>query len=91
MYVLAINHSVADYDKWKLIYDTMPPTTAGGAAFARVNRGVDDPNSVTVVAGFSSLDTLKSFAGDPRLKDAMQQAGVIGAPRFETYEEVEVI
>ncbi|HLF41964.1 MAG TPA: cyclase [Acidimicrobiia bacterium] len=91
MYVLAINHSVADYDKWKLIYDTMPPTTIGGAAFARVNRGVDDPNLVTVVAGFNSLDTLKSFAGDSRLKDAMQQAGVIGAPRFETYEEVEVI
>jgi hypothetical protein len=91
MYVLAINHSVADYAKWKTIYDTMPPTTVGGAAFARVNRGVDDPNLVTVVAGFESLDTLKDFAGDSRLKDAMQQAGVMGTPRFETYEEVESI
>jgi hypothetical protein len=44
-----------------------------------------------VVAGFDSLDTLNSFVGDSRLKDAMQQAGVIGEPRIEIYEEVEVI
>ena len=90
MYVLAINHSVADYDKWKTIYDTLTPTSRG-AKFARVNRGVDDPRLVTVVAGFDSLDVLNSFIADPGLKAAMQQAGVIGAPRFETYEEVEAI
>lgn len=90
MYVLAINHPVADYDKWKAVYDTMPPTSRG-AKFARVNRGVDDPNLVTVVAGFDSLDTLNDFVSDPELKAKMQEAGVSGEPRFETYEEVEVI
>lgn len=91
MYVLAINHAVEDYDKWKTVYDSMPPTTAGGAEFVRVNRKVGDGNMVTVVSGFDSLDTLNGFVGDPRLKDAMQQAGVIGEPRIEIYEEVEVI
>ncbi|MEX1124374.1 MAG: hypothetical protein WEE53_01790 [Acidimicrobiia bacterium] len=38
-----------------------------------------------------SLDTLNGFTGDPRLKDAMHQAGVIGEPRIEIFEEVEVI
>jgi hypothetical protein len=90
MYVLAINHSVADYDKWKSVYDTMPPT-ARGALFARVNRGVDDPNVVTVVAGFESLDTLQGFIGDPNLKEKMQEAGIDGEPRIEIYEEVEAI
>lgn len=90
MYVLAINHAVADYDAWKSVYDTMPPT-AGGATFARVNRGVDDPNEVTVVAGFESLDTLRAFIADPDLKATMQEAGVSGEPRIEIYEEVEVI
>ncbi len=90
MYVLAVNHSVADYDKWKAGYDAMPPT-GGGAKFARVNRMVDDPNSLTVVAGFESLDTLNAFIGDPGLKAAMDEAGVVGEPRIEIYEEVEVI
>ncbi len=88
--MLAINHAVADYDKWKAVYDTMPPTTQG-AKFARVNQKVDDPIMVTVVAGFDSLDTLNAFVGDPRLKEAMQEAGVVGEPRIEIYEEVEAI
>ena len=90
MYVIAINHSVADYDKWKSGYDAMPPTTRG-ATFARVNRSVDDPNLITVVSGFESLDTLRAFIGDPELKAKMQEAGVAGEPRIEIYEEVEVI
>jgi hypothetical protein len=90
MYVLAINHAVADFEKWKSLYDTLPPTSRG-AKFSRVNRGIDDPNLVTVVAGFDSLETLKQFVADPQLKDAMQEAGVLGQPRFEMYEEVEVI
>ena len=91
MYVIAINHAVDDYEKWKQVYDTYPPTTAGGAKFSRVNRSIDDPNLITVVAGFDSLDSLKNFASDPQLKDAMHQAGVRGEPRIEIYEEVEVI
>lgn len=90
MYVIAINHAVDDYEKWKEVYDTYPPT-AGGANFSRVNRSIDDPNLITVVAGFDSLDTLKSFASQPQLKEAMHRAGVRGEPRIEIYEEVEVI
>lgn len=60
-------------------------------AFSRLNRGIDDPNLVTVVAGFDSLDTLNDFVSDPQLKEAMHQAGVLGAPRIEIYEEVEAI
>ena len=90
MYMLAINHAVADFDKWKAVYDSFPPTT-DGAAFARVNRSVDDRNNVTVVAGFTSLETLKAFIDDPELKSKMMDAGVIGAPRIEIYEEVDVV
>ena len=90
MFVLAINHMVADYDRWKAGYDAMTPVSRG-AAFARVNRSVDDANTITVVAGFDSLDTLRSFVSDPSLKEAMQAAGVSSEPRIEIYEEVEVI
>jgi hypothetical protein len=44
-----------------------------------------------VVAGFASLDTLRAFIDDPELKDKMQEAGVVGKPRVEIYEEIEVL
>jgi len=90
VYMLAIQHAVADFDKWKAVYDTFPPTT-DGAAFARVNRSVDDGNLLTVVAGFTSMETLKAFIDDPELKTKMMDAGVTGEPRIEIYEEVDVI
>jgi hypothetical protein len=86
----AIRHSVTDYAKWKSVYDTFLPTTAG-AKYARVNRSVEDPNLVTVVAGFDTLELAKSFINDPNLKAKMTEAGVVGSPRIEINEEVESI
>ena len=60
----AIRHSVTDYGKWKSVYDTFLPTTAG-AKYARVNRSVEDPNMVTVVAGFDTLELAKTFLAQP--------------------------
>ena len=90
MIVVAVRHAVEDYDQWKSVYDTFPPT-AGGAAFARVNRAVDDPNLVAVVSGFASLESAQAFLDHPDLKAKMGEAGVVGEPRIEIYEEVEAI
>ena len=86
----AIRHTVTDYAKWKSVYDTFLPTTAG-AKYARVNRSVEDPNLVTVVAGFDTLELAKTFLDNPDLKAKMTEAGVIGSPRIEINEEVESI
>ncbi len=90
MKVLAINHDVEDYDRWKSVFDEFPPS-AGGALFHRINRRVDDPNNITVVAGFETLDAANAFAENPDLKDAMGRAGVTGPPRIEIFEEVESV
>lgn len=90
MIIMAIQHQVRDYDTWKKVFDQFPPT-ADGALFHRVNRGLDDPNNVVVVAGFSSADAAQGFASNPELADKMKEGGVVGAPRIETYEEVEVV
>jgi len=86
----AIRHSVTDYAKWKSVYDTFLPTTAG-AKYARVDRSVEDPNLVTVVAGFDTLELAKTFLNNPNLKAKMTEAGVVGSPRIEINEEVESI
>jgi heme-degrading monooxygenase HmoA len=90
MIVAAIRHPVNDYDQWKATFDSYPPTEHG-ALFARVNRLVDDPNVVVVVAGFETLDGAKAFLDSPELKEKMMEAGVAGEPRIEIYEEVAVL
>ena len=77
-----------DYDHWKAAYDAFHPTQ-GGAKFARVNRGVDDASTIAVVAGFENLEAAQAFLGNPELKQKMVEAGVVGEPRIEIYEEVE--
>jgi hypothetical protein len=72
------------------MYDTFTPTSAG-AKFARVNRSVEDPNMVTVVAGFDNLELAKAFINNPTLKTKMTEAGIVGSPRIELNEEVESI
>lgn len=90
MYVLAVQHEVRDYAAWKKIFDTVSPVKAG-AKFHRVNRAVGSPNLVTVVAGWSSAKDAETFQRNPELAASMKAAGVVGAPRFELYEEVEAV
>ena len=90
MITTAIRHSVTDYAAWKNVYDTFRPTSEG-AKFARVNRSVEDPNMVTVVAGFDTLELAKAFVANPTLQTKMTEAGIVGTPRIEINEEVESI
>jgi heme-degrading monooxygenase HmoA len=90
MIVVAVQHPVADYEAWKSVYDERHPGTFG-ALFARVNRLVSDPNMVTVVSGFESVDAANGMIESPDLKAAMDRAGVTAAPRIEVYEEAEFV
>jgi len=90
MIVVAVQHPVADYDAWKAVYDEAHPGTFG-ALFARVNRSVDDPNLVAVVAGFESVEAAQGMIDNPDLRASMDRAGVTAAPRIEMYEEAESV
>lgn len=90
MYVMAINHDVEDFDQWKAVFDEFPPAK-GGARWHRVSRNVEAPDNVSVVAGFDTAEAAREFRDNPDLKDAMNEAGVQGQPRFELYEEVETV
>ena len=90
MFVMAIKHKVRDFTSWKSAYDSFPPT-ASGALFARVNRATDDANDVLIVTGWSAEKDANAFKLNPQLKAKMAEAGVIGAPRFETYVQVEAL
>ncbi len=40
----------------------------------------DNPNDITVTHEFASIAAAQAFAASSELKDAMQGAGVVGAP-----------
>src|SRR5688500_852340 len=64
MYMLAVNHNVQNYDRWKAVFDEFPPSK-GGAKFYRVNRNIDDPNNITVVSGFETTQAVLDFTNNP--------------------------
>ena len=90
MQMLAINHDVEDYDRWKAVFDEFPPAM-GGALFHRINRNVDDLNNITVVVGFETTEAARAFVDNADLKDVMHRAGVTSQPRIEIFEEVEAV
>ncbi len=76
-----IAHPVADYDKWRPVYDAdKPRRAAAGVTDVAVFRDADDPNSVLIVAeaDAASVDALLS---DPELGKLMQEAGVTAPPQ----------
>ena len=89
MYVMAVNHDVQDYETWKSVFDTFPH--APGATFHRINRNIENDNNITVVAGFETAEAAQQFRDSPQLREAMGEAGVVGAPRVEIFEEVESV
>jgi len=88
MFILVVNHDVEDYERWKAGFDQYPPSR-GGARFFHVNRNIDNPNNITIICGWDTVDAAVAFRDNPDLRDAMGSAGVIGAPRFEISEEVD--
>jgi hypothetical protein len=76
-----VRHRVADYAAWRDVYDAFDEERRGlGVTAQAVYRSVADPNDVTACHDFSSQEAAEAFASSPQLRDAMQHAGVQGAP-----------
>ena len=87
--VMLIKHSVADYEKWKPAYTAHDSVRkAYDLTDVDVLREVDNPSRVLVVEKISDVQKAKDFTKLPDLKDAMQKAGVKGAPEFSYYEVI---
>jgi hypothetical protein len=81
MTTLFVRHTVADYAAWRRIFDDFAPTQeALGVTDKAVYQAADNANDVTVTHEFATLEAAKAFAGSPKLKAAMHDAGVISAP-----------
>lgn len=86
---LAARHHVRDYAAWRRVYDEAEPLRAQhGCTAQRVMRLPDDGNDLFVTHEFPSAEQAGSFADDPAMREAMDRAGVEGAPRIEIFTDV---
>jgi hypothetical protein len=75
-----IHHPVADYDKWRPVFDAdQPRRESAGLVDVAVLRDADDPNSIWIV-GDGDPATVEAFLSDPELGKKMQEAGVTAPP-----------
>ena len=84
-----VTHPVKDFDTWKSVFDKFESVRKeGGEQSAVVLRHADDPNMVTVVNTWNSIDEFQAFFGQEELKAGMAEAGVAGPPTVILANEV---
>ncbi len=78
-----VRHTVADYAKWKTIFDEHGAArTSRGSKGAQVLRGADDPNEICVLIEWDKVQNAKDFAESDTLREAMEKAGVTSRPEI---------
>lgn len=86
-YIL-VQHSVENYDKWKLAFDDHGTTRkSAGSKGGYVLRDETDPNQVTILLEWDNLANARAFAESDDLREAMQRAGVTGPPSVHYLNE----
>ena len=80
MHIL-IRHKVADFAKWKQVYDAHASARQkAGLKEEHLLQGADDPNEVILLFSAEDLDKAKAFTASDDLRQAMQKAGVSDRP-----------
>jgi quinol monooxygenase YgiN len=78
---MLIQHHVKDYAEWKKVFDSAAGLrSSNGELSAQIFRDASDPNSLTIINKWNSLENAQKFAHSPDLKAAMEKAGVAGPP-----------
>jgi hypothetical protein len=87
---LVIKHKVANYAKWKPMFDAdVANRKAAGLVDHIIGRGDEDSNMVIIIMYMDDAAKAKAMVGDPKLKEVMQKAGVVGAPEIDFVHRVE--
>ena len=86
---LAIRHHVREYAAWRKAYEEAEPLRAQHGCIAqRVMRLPEDGNELFLTHDFATAEQAGGFAHDPALRDAMERAGVEGAPQIDIFTDV---
>ncbi len=86
---LMVRHHVNDYAAWRSVYDSVDGLRKEhGCISDEVMTDPSDKQEVFVLHRFPTLEQAQAFASSAELHDAMDRAGLTGAPRIEIAVEV---
>lgn len=89
MSYVIVKHRVADYARWKLIFDADGAyRQSDGCKGGQLFRSADDPNEVVLLFEWDP-DQARQFHQREELSARMQEAGVLGPPELYLLEEIE--
>ena len=73
---------VVQFSEWRKTYDGFAAARrAAGITQSTLWQSADDPNDVTIINDFPTLDQARAFAGSGELRDAMRNSGLKGPPQ----------
>lgn len=83
MVAILVKHTAPDYAAWKKVFDEHGSTRKRlGSKGSQIFQGTDNPNQVTVLLEWDTLENARKLTEDPSLREAMQKAGVQGKPEI---------
>ena len=86
---LVVRHKVADYEKWKAVFDEHGSIRkAMGFKGGLVLRNVDDPNEVIMVLQVEDIGKARQFTQSAD-RETMQRAGVTDRPDIYFTDEAD--
>jgi hypothetical protein len=78
---LLVRHEVADFAKWKSVYDDhLAARQTAALKEIHLCRNVENPNEVILLFSVEDPDKAKAFTASDDLRQAMQKAGVSDKP-----------
>lgn len=85
-----VRHRVADYNKWKEVYDqTAEFKRRYGWKRYQLFQVAGDRTDILVLEEFATVEQARAFLASDDLRMAMEHAGVIGPPEIRVLQGLE--
>ena len=80
---LIVHQKVQEYSTFRKVYDDQATTrNEAGCTGAQVFQSLSDPDEITIITDWPSVETMKAFATSSSLKEAMKRAAAISQPEI---------
>jgi hypothetical protein len=80
---IAAQITIGDYAKWRAVFDKAASLREkAGVKNVQVYRDTGNPNALLVWSEVDDLTKVRGMYDSPELRNAMREAGVVGAPNI---------
>jgi hypothetical protein len=89
MIQVLVHHEVADYQRWRAVFDAaLDFRHEGGEQSCRIFRTAGNPNDLTLLFDWDNGEKARRYITSDELKSKMQEAGVKGVPEVHYLAEM---